>query len=188
VGIAAIAVFWWLQRAASPGDIPETAVRAAAEAGCSEVTSPETRAPGGLHLQPGDSAGYTDSPPTSGYHDPSPLPQEPKVFDQPVRQENAVHNLEHGAVFVYYQPEGPGALPTEAVDSLRAVVEQPGYTFLAPNPDLPQETSMALAAWNKLQTCPGTVTAQQAAAIAGGFIEAFECTGNAPEASRAGEC
>ena len=46
----------------------------------------------------------------------------------------------------------------------------------------------AVTAWNKLLTCPGTVTASQATTIAKGFMTAFECTSNAPEATSSGKC
>jgi hypothetical protein len=45
-----------------------------------------------------------------------------------------------------------------------------------------------LAAWNKLQTCPATTTASQAATIANGFIDAFLCTSNAPEGNLGEGC
>jgi len=46
----------------------------------------------------------------------------------------------------------------------------------------------AVTAWNKLLTCPGTVTASQATTIAKGFMTAFECTSNAPEPTSSGKC
>jgi Protein of unknown function (DUF3105) len=45
---------------------------------------------------------YDQSPPAGGPHDP--VWQNCKVYDQPVREENAVHTLEHGAVWITYQP------------------------------------------------------------------------------------
>ena len=47
---------------------------------------------------------------------------------------------------------------------------------------------MALAAWDQLQTCPGTITADQATTIADGFAQAFACTSNAPETNAADDC
>jgi hypothetical protein len=41
-------------------------------------------------------------PPTGGDHNPSPLTC--GVYDQAVPDENAVHSLEHGAVWIAYQP------------------------------------------------------------------------------------
>ena len=56
----------------------------------------------------------------------------------------------------------------------------------APYPDLPAGQSLDFTAWNKLQTCPATITADQARAVAYGFEYAFSCTGNAPEPKAAG--
>ncbi len=55
---------------------------------------------------------YDQSPPVGGPHDP--VWQNCGVYDQQVREENAVHTLEHGAVWITYQP----GLSAEQVDSL----------------------------------------------------------------------
>ena len=50
---------------------------------------------------------YAQIPPAGGPHDPS--WQKCGVYDAPLRNENAVHSLEHGAVWITYQPELPEA-------------------------------------------------------------------------------
>lgn len=45
---------------------------------------------------------YDQAPPAGGDHDPAWL--DCGVYDEPVREENAVHSLEHGTVWVTYQP------------------------------------------------------------------------------------
>ena len=55
-------------------------------------------------------------------------------------------------------------------------------------PALPEGTSLALAAWNQLQTCPGTITADEATTVAEGFAAAFECTSVGPEPKASGRC
>ena len=60
--------------------------------------------------------------------------------------------------------------------------------ILSPHTSLPDGVALAVTAWNKLLTCPGTVTAEQAAAIARGFITAFQCTSNAPEPKSSPGC
>lgn len=45
---------------------------------------------------------YDQTPPAGGDHDPAWL--ECGVYDEPVREENAVHSLEHGTVWVTYRP------------------------------------------------------------------------------------
>jgi Protein of unknown function (DUF3105) len=188
VGLVAFGVIWWFNRAAAPRPIPEAAVRAATAAGCATVETPAASAPGDQHLQPGQAHTYADRPATSGPHDPSPLPVEPKVHDTPITETNAVHNLEHAGVIVYYQPEGDDALPSDVVDRLEATVNATTNVLMAPYPDLPAGEALALTAWNKLQTCPVAVTASQAVTITDGFIDAFRCTRNAPEPNASGAC
>ena len=55
---------------------------------------------------------------------------------------------------------------------------------MAPYPDLPEGRGLALLAWNTRWMCPSSVTPDQAAAIAGGFVDAFRGTTVAPEAPR----
>jgi hypothetical protein len=170
-------------------DIPEEAVRAASNAGCTEVREPSS-SPSGGHLQAGQAYRYAERPATSGIHDPSPLPEGVHVYTDPqqYRETQAVHTLEHAGVLLYYRAEGTGALPQPVVDRLTRVAESSRYTVIAPHPDLPQDVSLALAAWNQLQTCPASITPEAAATVARGFIEAFECTSNAPEANASGSC
>ena len=135
IAAAAVAAITLFRSFGGPNDIPANAVRAAEEAGCTEVDQPASSAPSGQHLQPGQDPGYTDTPATSGFHDPSPLPDEPKVYDTQPPETNAVHSLEHGAVFVYYLPEADGGISQELVDRLAQIAEGSNATFLAPYPD-----------------------------------------------------
>ena len=137
---------------------------------------------------PAQSTTYPDHPATSGYHDPSPLPIPPRVYTEPINETNAVHNLEHGAVIMYYRQAGDDALPQDVVDRLATIANGGHNTILAPYSPLPDGTALALAAWNKLQTCPSTTTAAQAATISNGFIDAFLCTSNAPEGNLGEGC
>ena len=112
VGVVAIGLFSYLNRAASARSIPTYAVAAAKAAGCTEVETPASDAPGGLHLASGASYSYSQHPPTSGYHDPATLPiPSDHVFTAPVQETHAVHNIEHGEIFIYYRDQGDGALP-----------------------------------------------------------------------------
>ena len=148
---------------------------------------PVADAPGGQHLQSGE-ANFDQHPATSGPHDPAPLPDSPNVYTQPVPETQAVHSLEHAGILVYYRSDGDGALPADVVDSLTQIVDGAKNTILAPYDTLPEGTSLALAAWNELQTCPGTITAAQADSVTQGFIDAYVCTGIAPEPTSSSEC
>ncbi len=181
VGVVALGVLFFTTRVAAPRAIPEAARAAARAAGCGPVQTPAASAPGGLHLSPGQSYTYDQHPATSGYHDPTPLPADPHVRTSPVDETRAVHDLEHGYVMVYYRADGNDALPTSVVETLAAFANAQAKVIMAPYPDLPAGTSLALAAWNKLWECPPAVTASQARTMVGGFVEAYRATSNAPE-------
>ena len=181
-GIVAIAGVVLLSRAAGPRPLPQAALAAAQAAGCGDVQAPSGNASGG-HLSPGQAYRYTTEPATSGLHDPSPLPSSTHVYTTPVPETNAVHNLEHAYVLVYYRADGQDALPGSVTDALTPLVSSQDKTIMAPLADLPAGTSFALLAWNKLWSCPSTITPQQATAMTSGFVHGYRGTGNAPEPS-----
>tara|TARA_B100000508_G_scaffold101355_1_gene79798 strand:- start:5861 stop:6394 length:534 start_codon:yes stop_codon:yes gene_type:complete len=82
---------------------------------------------------------YKDTPPVGGNHAPTWLGCNGNIYDEPVRKENAVHSLEHGAVWVTYQPE----LAAEEIETLKGKVK--GYSFISPYPE--QESPIMLTAW-----------------------------------------
>jgi hypothetical protein len=188
IGIAAAAsvVIPSFQSSCGPNDIPEAAIRAAEQAGCTGIEKRPDITPAETHLAPGQTIDYPDPPATSGQHNPSPLPDDPKVYDAPIDETAAVHSMEHGAVFVYYLPEADGGIAQDVVDRLTPIADDNNATFLAPYPDLTPETALTLTAWNYRQSCPGgsesdRLTPQSAAVILNGFVTGFECTGEAPE-------
>ena len=81
-----------------------------------------------------------DIPPAGGAH--SSTPQQCDVYDQPVRPENALHSLEHGAVWVTYQP----SLPQDQVDELRDLADGDAYLLMSPLESQP--APIVLTAWN----------------------------------------
>jgi len=182
-GALAVAAYLWLTRAPGSGIVGEAALRAAEAAGCGAIETPvrPEEAVGGLHLEPGQPYTYPRHPATSGYHDPSPLPPEPKVYESPVPETRAVHNLEHGYVIVYYRAEGPDALPKAVVDRLASIVRGEDEVLLAPYPLLDDGVALAFTAWNKLWECPAGITPSQAATMLEGWIRAYRNSGSAPE-------
>ncbi len=62
---------------------------------------------GGSHIPEGTpGTGYTSNPPTSGQHWSSAIaPTRWGVHETPVRVEQAVHNLEHGGIAIWYQAD-----------------------------------------------------------------------------------
>jgi hypothetical protein len=89
---------------------------------------------------------YNSTPATSGQHHPTPAIW--NVYDQPVPEIRAVHNLEHGGVVVQYGEDVPPATVQEIVDWY---AEDPNGMIVAPREDLGNK--IALTAWTRLATC-----------------------------------
>lgn len=75
-----------------------------------------------------DDVDYPQSPPVGGQHAPQWL--ECGTYDVPLREENAVHDLEHGTVWISYDP----GLGKGDVDELADLLPQNG--IMAPYPGL----------------------------------------------------
>jgi uncharacterized protein DUF3105 len=188
VGVLVILGVSYFNRAAGAKPLSDAALAAAAAANCGELVTPANSAPGGLHLASGQSYTYSEHPATSGYHDPSPLPGQPRVYTAPVQETNAVHSLEHGSVIMYYRVPADGGVSQDVVNALTPVANGNHATYLIPYPDLPEGTALAYTAWNKLLTCPKAITPDQATTVAQGFVDSFACTNNAPEGKLGDGC
>lgn len=86
-----------------------------------------------------DPVDYTESPPVGGQHDPT--PQTCGFYDQEISNEKAVHSLEHGAVWITYDP----ALSDGDVNTLKSRLTE-NYTLVSPYPD--QSAPVVATAWN----------------------------------------
>lgn len=82
---------------------------------------------------------YAQNPPVGGDHNGVWL--NCGVYAEPVAEENAVHSMEHGAVWITYDPE----LPDDQVEALTAQAASNNYIVVSPRPDLP--TPVVLSAW-----------------------------------------
>jgi hypothetical protein len=96
------------------------------------------------HTHVTGSVQYDRVPPAGGAH--NPVPQNCGVYGQPIPNENAVHSLEHGTVWITYRPDLPGS----QVATLRrlAVSDYVGpqrYVLLSPYPGLP--APIVASAW-----------------------------------------
>ena len=189
VAVVVVGVFLFLTRVEGPKPFPQAAVDAATAANCSELQTPAQTAPGGQHLAPGVTHTYPEEPATSGIHASSPLGDTPVYTEMP-DETQLVHNLEHAFVNIYYRADGDTALPEDVVAALAKVAQDDprNHVILTPHTSLPDGTDLAVTAWNKLVTCPSTVTAAQATTIARGFMTSFECTSNAPEPKASDGC
>ena len=83
---------------------------------------------------------YEQTPPAGGPHNPYWL--NCGVYTEPQQNENAVHSLEHGAVWITYDPERVDAAGIEALES----VMPSSYAILSPYPGL--DTPVAVSGWN----------------------------------------
>lgn len=183
--VLAAAIAWLLfLRAPGPGQIPSTVVDDAAAAGCRPLERPVVADPSRDHLSPGDPFTYEDPPAAAGPHDPTPLPPDPHVYDRPVPETKAVHNLEHAYVLLWYRPTAEGGPTADVISRLAALARDEDRVIMAPYPRLPAGIGLALLAWNTRWECPGTLDADRAAEIASAFIDAYRGTTNAPEAPR----
>ena len=110
---------------------------------------------------------YDQTPPVGGPHNAIWL--NCGIYTQPVPNENAVHDLEHGAVWVTYDP----SLPAESVTKLRDRMPST-YTVLSPYPGLPGP--IVLSAWNAQVTVSSVTDARISQ-----FFAKYRNSGNAPE-------
>lgn len=165
--------------AACKQDAPPEALGPAPEGSenCGVVAEEEDR--GADHLQPGEPLPPdSPQPATSGPHSASPLPAEPHVYSEPVDEAQAVHNLEHGYVLIYYMAE---TLRSEVLEALSALAESEIKVIMAPY-DLGRDTALAFVAWTRIQTCGPAVSVEEATGAATAFIGSFRGeNGVAPE-------
>ena len=86
---------------------------------------------------------YATSPPDYGNHNPNWQRCLGDVYDAPIANENAVHSLEHGAVWITYDP---AKLSAAEVQTLAATyVKGQDFTLMSPYPNMP--TAISLQAW-----------------------------------------
>jgi hypothetical protein len=112
-----------------------------------ENQDPSTKIPGiqvvkyegGQHIDPNVQVAYTHSPPFGGTHDYSWAACNGVVYPNPVRSENLVHSLEHGAVWIAYNPE---QVTGAALTTLQSKVQSQPYTVMSPYPGLDQPISL----------------------------------------------
>jgi hypothetical protein len=78
-------------------------------------------------------------PPVGGDHDP--VPQNCGIYTQPVATANAVHSMEHGAVWITYLPD----ISAAQLDALTGLATDEPYALLSPFPD--QASPVVLSAW-----------------------------------------
>ncbi|GAA3654105.1 DUF3105 domain-containing protein [Microbacterium marinilacus] len=111
---------------------------------------------------------YEQTPPAGGPHNSAWLSC--GIYTEPQPNENAVHSLEHGAVWITYDPE---LITGEDLDALRALAPRT-YAIVSPYEGL--DTPIAVSAWEhqlKVDTVDDPRIAQ--------FFEEYWQGGTAPE-------
>ncbi len=84
---------------------------------------------------------YAQTPPAGGPHNPS--WQNCGVYPTPLSNEYVVHSLEHGAVWITYQPSASA----EAVQQLTQLAKSRSHVLVSPYPE--QSALVVLTAWGK---------------------------------------
>ena len=84
---------------------------------------------GPQHVKPTQRVAYDHSPPFGGSHDGFWAACNGVVYPRAVRNENMVHSLEHGAVWIAYNPD---RVTGDAGEALAGHVRGKPYTMLSP--------------------------------------------------------
>jgi Protein of unknown function (DUF3105) len=151
-----------------------------AELTCGEVQ--ELPNEGTEHVQEGAPIEPASRPATSGPHYPSWLDPADRVIDHPVDRDlegYAVHNLEHGYVFMYYRATD---VPPSTIEALAALARFEEKVMVARYDQLPADAAVAFTAWQRLLTCSETGDEDGLTEAARDFIERFRGdAGVAPE-------
>jgi len=135
------------------------------EAGCS-YKNPKSQGRQHVNAVP---AGYkpNSKPRSSGPHSLNTIIY--GTYSEPVPELNAVHNLEHGAIIIWYGPKVPESTVTEINDVYN---DDPRGLIVSPYPKLGNQ--IALVGWTRVARCN-----RFDAGVAKAFIQAFR--GKGPE-------
>ncbi len=90
---------------------------------------------------------YSESPPVGGEHDGEWADCTGTVYSVDIRNENAVHSLEHGAVWITYDPQ---RVSEDDIATLSDLVDGTSGLMLSPRPGL--DAPISLQSWNSQLT------------------------------------
>ena len=93
----------------------------------------------GQHTE--ENVDYAQTPPAGGEHWDE--WQNAGFYSEPIQDENAVHTLEHGAVWITYSPD----LPQEQVSELQKLANSRDCILVSPYPNL--DAPVVASAWGK---------------------------------------
>ncbi|KKU52958.1 MAG: hypothetical protein A3A28_05670 [Candidatus Sungbacteria bacterium RIFCSPLOWO2_01_FULL_47_32] len=101
---------------------------------------------------------YNSNPPSSGAH----FSQQANwgIYDYEVNDRIFMHNLEHGGIWIAYRP----GIPQNAVDDLKAIVNEYSRAKLVMGPRSANDADIALVSWSrvsKFSLAGGSLTYEQ---------------------------
>lgn len=111
---------------------------------------------------------FGELPPAGGVHDP--VWQTCGVYDAPLNTANVVHSMEHGAVWITYQPD----LPADQVAAIQDAVRGQNFIVVSPYPE--QRSPVVMTAWGVQLELPGAADERFDS-----FIERYRVGPNTPE-------
>lgn len=93
------------------------------------------------HIDPGSShPAYNSNPPSSGWH--YPRPAQSGIYDTEFSDEQLIHNLEHGHIWIAYKPD----TSKDQIELLANIAKSYGSkVIMAPRKE--NDTSIAVVAW-----------------------------------------
>lgn len=97
---------------------------------------------GSVHILQNERVAYDHTPPFGGPHDGYWAACNGIVYPVAVRTENMVHSLEHGAVWIAYNPD---QVTGDALNTLRTKVVGKPFTMMSPYPGL--DSAVSLQSW-----------------------------------------
>jgi hypothetical protein len=138
---------YYLVQSAPKRDQKAREAAAAAFAPTAQNPDPSTKIPGvvtaqytgSVHILPTERVAYDKTPPFGGPHDGYWAACTGIVYPKAVRTENMVHSLEHGAIWIAYNPQ---QVSGAAWNALKVRVDGKPYTMLSPYPGLDQPISL----------------------------------------------
>ncbi|EME20349.1 DUF3105 domain-containing protein [Rhodococcus triatomae] len=98
--------------------------------------------PAALHVSADQRVAYDQAPPFGGPHDQTWATCTGVVYPTAIRSENAVHSLEHGAVWITYNPE---LVSDDQRQQLADRVDGKSYMLMSPYPGL--DSPISLQSW-----------------------------------------
>ncbi len=111
---------------------------------------------------------FSELPPTGGTHDP--VWQNCGIYEEPLNTANAVHSLEHGAVWITYQPD----LPAEEIAAIENWARGQNFLLVSPYPE--QRSPVVLTGWG-VQLELDSIDDDRV----GQFVERYRVGPNTPE-------